>query len=183
MATKASERDSNMELLRLVAIFFIILYHLTLFFTYSAGQDNKLMYSMNLMLHTGVVLFVLISGYYGIRFSFKGLLKVLAIMFVYYVPMMLVKYKYFNNGEVSLMDSVCFVSRTSYWYMRTYIILFLLSPIINKCIETINAKQRIFLLIVLFVIAVYFAMQGKDPSLSTCWAILSENGNQISRKP
>ena len=59
-------RDSNMELLRIIAITFIVLYHLTAFFANAWGEENRLMYSLNLMLHTGVILFVLISGYYGI---------------------------------------------------------------------------------------------------------------------
>ena len=160
-------RDSNMELLRIIAITFIVLYHLTAFFANAWGEENRLMYSLNLMLHTGVILFVLISGYYGIRFSFRGLFKLVAMMFVYYVPLMLVKNHYgIGNQTGGTLDTVCFITRTPYWYMRTYLVLFLMSPIINKCIASVSNRQRFFLLAILGVLAVYAGMIGKDPSLA-----------------
>ena len=167
MGAAEKTRNSNMELLRILAITFIVLYHLSVFFTVSANYESSFMYAINLMLHTGVLLFVLISGYFGIVFSFRGLFKLLAMMFVYYVPLMLVwRYLPFGGEKGKLLDTICFVSRTPYWYVRTYLILFVLSPIINSCIAAINTKQRFFILGTLALCAVYFAIVGKDASLS-----------------
>ena len=76
-------RESNFELLRIIAMFAIIVSHLLLFFV--CNKSEIVLYrALQLPLHIGVILFVLISGYYGIRTSLRGVCKLLLPVFFYY---------------------------------------------------------------------------------------------------
>ena len=77
------QRESNMELLRIISILMIIIFHCAFKsgFSFEAGFGlNKLMVKSFWMLgELGVNLFILISGYYMVngRFKWKKLVKLL----------------------------------------------------------------------------------------------------------
>ncbi len=79
-------RESNFELLRLVAMYFILLYHMLSFFIVKV-DDAPLYKALWLPLHIAVACFVLISGYFHIKPSFKGIVKLLAPLIVCYLPL------------------------------------------------------------------------------------------------
>ena len=83
-----SQRQSSFELMRLLAQFMIVYYHILLFL--SATENSQIIKALQIPVHIGVPLFVIISGYFGIKPSPKGLLKLLSIMFIYTVPLMLI---------------------------------------------------------------------------------------------
>lgn len=83
-------RESQFEILRILAQWMIVYYHLFLMFTKEYQIDHPIYQGIQIPLHIGVILFVLISGYFGIKRSVKGLLKILAITAVYCVPIALV---------------------------------------------------------------------------------------------
>ena len=64
-------RESNFELLRLIAMFFIVLYHSLLKFI-AVVDDNPIYQAMFLSLHVAVICFVLISGYFHIKPSVRS---------------------------------------------------------------------------------------------------------------
>ena len=70
-------------------MFLIVLYHLLLFFIYPIYGD-VFYKAIQIPLHTGVLLFVLISGYFGIKATPKGLIKLVGMMAVYYLPLQLI---------------------------------------------------------------------------------------------
>ena len=74
-----------MELLRIVSMFCIILFHLLLFFV-EPNSGNPIYRAHQMPLHIGVILFVLVSGYYGIKTSLRGLCKLLLPVACFYVP-------------------------------------------------------------------------------------------------
>lgn len=160
-----SMRESNFELLRLVAMFFIVIYHMFLFFI-SLIDPNPLYVAIQMPLHIGVPLFVMISGYFGIRFSPKGLFKLLAKTFVLAVPLMVSYCLIRHLGIRELVKSVLFISHTPFWFIRSYIILFLMAPVINHYLENITPTRRCYLMLALGWIAVYLGTVGGDPSLA-----------------
>lgn len=85
----AKIRESQFELLRIIAQWMIVFYHLLLFFTETIQADYPIFKGLQIPFHIGVILFVLISGYYGIRPSAKGLIKLLSMVAIYYVPVAL----------------------------------------------------------------------------------------------
>lgn len=162
-------RKSNFELLRLVSMFCIILGHL-LFFIVEPHHNNQPMWGiMQMPLHIGVILFVLISGYFGIKASVKGLVHLLAIVFLVHVPFSLVRQlldiqnaEGIIGGAKSLIYSLMAISKSPYWFVRTYLWLFLLSPMINSFVQA-SRKHLHYLLLVCFFMALYMGLvSGTD---------------------
>lgn len=74
-------RQSNMELLRMVAILAIVFYHILLF-VHNNLSDAPIYQALFLPLHVGVLLFVMISGYFRIKFSIKKLIILIVPLFI-----------------------------------------------------------------------------------------------------
>lgn len=156
-------RDSNFELLRIIAMLAIIAYHLLSFFI-CKESDNPVYVALQLPLHIGVLLFVLISGYYGIRTSLKGICRLLLPLLFYYLPLELTHSLYCHDFGMA-KNTLLILSSSPYWYIRTYLWLYLLSPVINNYLRDITGARRLYLLIVLGIISMYFGAVKGDSSL------------------
>ena len=153
----SNTRQSNIELLRCFAMLCIIVYHLCLFALGGVPTGTRLYQALQIPLHIGVPLFVLISGYFGIRFSLLGLMRLCSKGYVYFVPLavipMLVTHNY--GGAKDLLRSICIIGFDAQWYLNTYLYLFLFSPVINKFLDPVTRVQRIYLLAVLAFMSIY----------------------------
>ena len=83
-------RESNYELLRLIAMFFIVWYHLLLKFIVPV-DDAPVYKAIYLPLHVAVICFVLISGYFHIKPSVRGVAKLLFPLLMYYLPLTVIE--------------------------------------------------------------------------------------------
>lgn len=167
-------RESSFELLRIIAQYMIVFYHILLFIVY-ADTGSPIYKAMWLPLHIGVPLFVIISGYFGIKANVKRLIKLLGLVFVFQVPYLIISNIIGGerivgpDGGGTLLDWVkilFFISGTPNWFMRTYLFLFLLSPIINSFIKDCSLQRRVYLILSLFFISHYVGILGFDSSLS-----------------
>ena len=64
--TYVTKRDSSFELIRVIAQYFIVLYHILLVIVYK-NTNIEFYHAIWLPLHIGVPLFVMISGYFRIK--------------------------------------------------------------------------------------------------------------------
>ena len=82
-SNKQSMRQSNIELLRIVSMFFIVLEHILIMGTefFSASISNQLYVANSIIGFTyiGVNCFILITGYFGADFSWKRLVNLYLI--------------------------------------------------------------------------------------------------------
>lgn len=148
-----STRQSNFELLRLLSMFFIVFYHMFL----RAEFDNppyEWYQALWMPLHVGVVCFVLISGYFGIKTSSRGVLLYLAFLFVYSLPDIVFGIKSADSAY-DVIHSLMFVSRTGYWFALTYLGLYLVAPLMNRFLEHSSVREQWYMLIVFALISVY----------------------------
>lgn len=151
-------------------MFLIVWYHIISYYMYllphSTSLDN-LIEAIIPSIHIGVLLFLLITGYYGIKPSIKGFLRLLLIVAVYYLPLQLLDLGMIDGFQhpKRILQTFQFVSNTPYWFIRTYLFLYVLSPIINTFI--LYASRRIInlMLVALGIISVYFGTMQGDPSL------------------
>ena len=151
-----NQRQSNIELLRCFAMLCIIVYHLCLFALGGVSTGTKLYQALQIPLHIGVPLFVLISGYFGIRFSLKGLMRLCSKGYFYFVPLAVIPMVLTHSGGVKdILKSIFIFGFDAQWYLNTYLYLFLFSPIINRYLENITKSQRLYLLAILTFMSVY----------------------------
>ena len=150
---QCNSRQSSFELLRLISMFFIVLYHFLRWFV----QDNPSHVDLKalwLPLHVGVICFVLISGYFGIKPSSKGFIRLIVMVLVYSLPWMVVEIKNAGNWH-DVVHASMFISKTNYWFVRTYVGLYLVSPLINGFLDHSSVKAKWYLLTVTGIISVY----------------------------
>jgi surface polysaccharide O-acyltransferase-like enzyme len=155
-------RNSNIELLRIFAMLFIIIYHY-LGSSLGANSDWKfLRMPIISVLHIGVICFVLISGYWGIKFSLKGFLK-LIIQCSFYSVLIYLVYILLNPEVYSLKGLIKSAIPVQWWFINIYLCLYLLIPIINIPLKTATTEKKI--IFICFLAAISFIFQYA-PSLS-----------------
>ena len=116
--TNIGVRDSNMEMLRIFSMFLIVFYHLVCFFVVNLRVSDSNWTAIQPCIHQGVVLFVLISGYYGIKTKIKGVLHILLLCVTYYVPISLIFISlgyqdvlFFGGGQFSCNKHITHIKR------------------------------------------------------------------------
>lgn len=157
-----SNRQSNIELLRIFAIIAIICHHVLVhgvgIYNVPFEQHNWLYSFVNNLCYMGVYIFILISGYFSIRFSWKKLLH-LYLMCAVIAGLGYLWHCYradVSIGRTFLYTTVFAFSRCGVWYVLPYVCLFMLSPFINPMIEQLSKKSFQRLLVVLFILSCYF---------------------------
>ena len=153
-------RNSNHELLRLIAMHMIVRIHANMYLYnfYTGSLSTVLNGAVNGICNTGVTCFILISGYYGIKFDFKKLVKLECMMISYSLLETGILYFVFPQqmtGAVLLEQAaksvLPFISR-KYWFYSCYICLFLFSGYIDKLIEKLSQVELKKLLLISLLI-------------------------------
>lgn len=155
------QRNTNVEVLRMLVMFGILLWHVTVhgYGLAHMAEDNvsviehEFLNALCVAVFAPCVnLFVLISGYYGIRFNFKAIYKFEAqAVFYSYIIAVIV---YFSYGELNAggLAVVFPVLKNRWWFLTTYILLFIFAPIINEGIRKLTERQCLTLIILFAVL-------------------------------
>ena len=158
MNTPQGHRLVQFELLRILAMLFIVLNHvigygLGIFESFTVDTSTMmgfLLWSvlqiMKLIPLTGVNLFVLITGYFMIdrqQLRFKGIWRVWSTAWLYAVGIYLLASAIgvvpFNWHE--LMKEATPLLSNSYWFVTSYIILMVLSPLLSMVLDKVTKTQ------------------------------------------
>ena len=158
------ERNSNFELLRIIAMLMIVFHHFSVHggFNYELTDIsfNRLwLYFISMGGKIGVDIFVLISGYFLITnkaklFDLKKVLKLWGQIFFYSVLIYLVFVIASDQPfEIKGLIKALFpISFERWWFASVYIILYILYPFINILLNSIDKKTYQVLLITLLII-------------------------------
>ena len=165
------ERSSNFELLRLLCIFGILVMHTFAGIDTAASPGNMLANVFaNSLFNTGVTCFILLSGYFGIRFDLKKLigLDLMVIFFTVVGTVALVDF-----GCKDLIKSCIPVLSRRYWFITCYFVLCILAPFLNQMAERLEREhfRRLLLLLLLVfslipTVTTYDVMQDAGKGLA-----------------
>ena len=153
-------RDSNIELLRIVLISMILCLH---YFKYSGTlhtlKPSDLNYYPAFWLESLCIIaadcFVLITGYYQIneKFKLKKVIELWKQVFFYSAVISLIFW--FVGIEPitihTLLQAFFPVITGTYWFVTTYLVLYLFSPFINIVLNSIKKEDHQKLVLVLTV--------------------------------
>lgn len=164
-----TQRQSNIELLRILCMFFIVTTHFighALFpgkdIIFGSQSAMNLAKFLNGFFVVGVNCFILISGYFGVKFKLRGLLKIYLTCFFYgllgYLCHLLIDGQHI--GRTILDWSLFSLSKGQWWFVKGYIILFFCAPFLNIPINAMNKRQYIYVLILFSIINLYFGFIG-----------------------
>ena len=151
---KSTKRNSNIELLRFVLMTCICFWHILVH-----GMNYKKMGScmhpgdadivLMCVLVPAVNCFMLISGYFGIRFSIDKMLQFMLQAFFCFIIGTAVNYVVWDDFSLRKMIHIFPILTDQWWFLTIYFAIFIISPVINKGIESISKRQFAFILMVL----------------------------------
>lgn len=145
-----SIRQSNIELLRMVAMFLVLLVHSDYFSlgapTNSEIQQEPLDAFLRIFFESisivCVNVFVLISGWFGIRPNAKGLCNFLFQCLFFLTGLYLITL-IIGTSELSLKGIAgCVFATGLNWFIKAYLLLYILSPVLNAFID--NTTQYVY---------------------------------------
>lgn len=169
------ERDSNIELLRLVCMSLIVFQHCIHMCAFPEVWDTSIISTevcaASLLLgltYIGVNCFVLISGYYGIKLKLCSALNIYLTCAIYaligYIVHLYVDGAYVGMGL--LYHSVFCISHSHLWFVKCYVGLMLLSPILNAAMDSMSKRSYQWVIGLLTVLNVYFGFIWKDAAFN-----------------
>lgn len=139
------ERNSNHELMRILSMFFIVLGHVLLFGGLLDTPNRSMSvvyYFFEFILIIHVNSYVLVSGYYQSKSKFRQtqLLKIINASWFYRVIIMILfsLLGIISINKVQILKDLLPITIDNYWFIKVYILLYCLSPFINKFICSIN---------------------------------------------
>lgn len=114
---------------------------------------------INSFCYIGVNCFILISGYYEITFKIRRVFELYLTCVFYSVIMHILEIYVLETKELSLgtlKDIVLVFSQQDYWwFISCYLILYMMSPILNKALDTFSKKESRICLILLAIVNLY----------------------------
>lgn len=152
------KRNSNIELLRILAMFFIVWHHCG--YINSEALGNSLTYNTSIIKISyflgkiGVNIFFLITGYFLCKgkFNKKKLLSIIATTEIYGLIVVIIS---ILSDKINLGNSYIFyfpIVSSMFWFATDYIIIYLLSPYLNILIENLTKEKfKKFLITVLII--------------------------------
>jgi len=148
------QRESNMELCRIIAISLVVMVH-SQFATFGIPQEFNYISILHIILQSvsiiGVNVFVLISGYYSIKLKKSSIINLLYIC-IFYGIINLFSQLYLGTFNIK---SLFIISRSN-WFIPYYLGLMLVSPILNTWIENTNKNSFRKILIALLIFECWF---------------------------
>lgn len=158
---KVTPRKSNIELLRIISMVMIIAHHIGVhsgfeFATNSVSFNELWILFLKIGGKIGVNIFVLISGYFLINAKTLKISKVLKFwiqIFTYSLSIYLIFVVCGMEpfGIKTLIKNGLPITYSKWWFASTYFVLYLLSPYINKLLNTLNKNEYRRLLVLLLV--------------------------------
>lgn len=153
-------RQINIELLRILSMFFIVCNHFLGFGLslqdYDMSDPHRYaLWFLRGVCYTGTNIFILISAYFQCMriFKIKSLLLIVCQVWFYstliYLLSILFGLTEFSYNE--MLTSIFPILSSSYWFVTCYVGLYILSPFINKFISNLTKTQHLTLLVILFI--------------------------------
>ena len=171
MAKKGTRRDANMDLMRITAMFLVMVYHVNYWGiaqkyapieTYSGIQifGYTLMKCMSMIC---VNMFILISGWYGIKPNIKKLLGLFFQIWFFSLSLYLLFVYIYDDINFSILKFIHYIFFSDYWFVPAYLMLYLMSPILNAYVDSANKRQLLFTIVFFYLFQFWYGWFDRSP--------------------
>lgn len=159
-------RQSNFELLRMFAMFLVLVTHSDLVALGLPSADDFDTNPLNAFTRTFfesisivcVNVFVLISGWFGIRPNLKGFLNFIfqCVYFLFGLYLIALLTGWTSLSVTGVMQCLCLTGHN--WFIQSYIGLYILSPVLNSFLERSDKRKLEIFLVAFFLFQTYFGL-------------------------
>ena len=163
---KRPQRNSSIELYRIIATFAVLILHLNGWFlgdwpfpTYDISNPTIFRTGQMVIQAATIIcvnMFVIITGYFSIKLKLSSLIKLYVYLVLIYVPLYLVRYVSTYEFLFSVFLERCFAISYAGYFIQCYFMLMILSPVINAFFEKYG-KRSMRWVIAFVVIEFWFA--------------------------
>ena len=143
--TNRPQRNSSIELYRIVATFAVLIVHFNGWFVGdwplpAYDVDNPTLFRTGQMVISAasiicVNMFVVISGYFGIKLKLSSIIKLYIYLALIYIPLYLLRNIYTHDFVWAEFLERCFVISFAGYFIQCYFMLMILSPVLNAFID------------------------------------------------
>lgn len=169
---EAKVRQSNIELLRIVAMFLVMVAHCNIWLGGGLPDVTDgmtvLFWGKHIIASLAsicVVLFVLISGYFTIKPNLKSVVTLWTQIFFVYFYIFIIQTIVTGDGINFKSLVLCFLPFTvGNWFVKSYLILMLLSPALNLLADKLSRKAFLLFLLTFTIIALFWGCIFSDPA-------------------
>lgn len=177
------DRNLNFDLMRIFSMFLIIVWHIIIHGAILSNCKNsalRLILDMStyfIVVHVNS--FVLLTGYFQSKGTCKGekAIKLIFQVLFYSVAILILALKLgwiSSINTVDLFNNISLNVLNNYWFIKTYIILYLLSDFINKFIDRLNKEEyKNFLLLGFFLLSVIPFITGYRVLENTGYSLIN----------
>lgn len=157
---KSKGRDSNMELLRIVAMVLVMVVHANFRAMHfpSAFEVSVIPGSVAMRYLTEslsiicVNVFVMLSGWYGIHFKLKRLLE-FVFQAAFFSVVIFALFFLLAKPDIAMSEAikkVLILGPWDYWFVKSYICLYLFAPVLNLFVDKVGRKGLLLFLVIFF---------------------------------
>lgn len=155
------ERNSNFELMRIISMIFIILWHILIHghvFNNCTNPTLKILFAIILFaIAIHVNSFIILTGYYqsNSKFKFRKLLSILFQVIFYSLLILFIgiKMNWIQNYTiVNIITNILPEAVNNYWFISLYLIIYTFSDYLNMFINNFNKKQLENFILLLFLV-------------------------------
>ncbi len=146
-------RQSNMELLRLVCMFMVMVCHANGYINEGdlIGVDGVIRLIINQFCLICVNCFVMVSGWFGIKASWKGAAKLL-FQVIFVAVLCFAIFAVFGQPVSFQNDLLPYLAfGYGYWFVISYLVLYALSPVLEAFVN--NVSESDFRKVLYFIFA------------------------------
>lgn len=165
-------RDSNIELLRLIAMLLVMLVHAsflsigipTVIDAHAAPITTLNRFLLEAISIICVNVFIIISGWYGTKWNSNKMSSLVFQAYFYSTIIFIFMAIAFNKKMLNSSDikHLLLLNSNDYWFIKSYLIFFILSPVLNAFIETVSEKKQRNCIIAFFCFQTIFGWLSID---------------------
>lgn len=168
-------REANFELMRIISMFFIVLYHVFVHgqvLEHSSGSMELMVVFIEALILVHVNSFILITGYFQCRSKMR-VGKLLALNNITWFYKALIMILFYAFGFIVVPDIITIIKTLLpidfgiYWFISAYLILYLISPILNKVINNSTKRDLQKIIMALFLIVSLLSTFTRDAFFNT----------------
>ena len=167
------QRSTNIEILRLLAIFFVVISHFSVHSQFEFFPNklsiNQLVVQMGAIGELGVSIFIIISGFFSVsqKQTVKKFITILCEVWLYNVLVVIAVVLFKGNLGLSEIVKNLVPIYNIHWFAYVYLFLYILMPYINKFLVSISKTDLQKLLLTLgFFWGVVYTFTGADLNYS-----------------
>lgn len=157
-AVMKKTRELGVEILRILAMFFIVCQHfLNHGGFYDNAQGNKIFLNLvNVLFAPAVNVFVLISGYFSVRSTkFRARKTCLLWLQVLFYSLACIPLAKLLGAEIDakyVRQSFLPVIHNKYWFFTTYFVMCFITPLLAKLIESLSKREHFAVVFGVFLV-------------------------------